>query len=199
MLALQVKERTAGKSGKLRREGMIPGVVYGGKENINISADSIEFAKVFKKAGEHDLIKVQYQGKEILALIKDFQIHPVKDTFVHFDILEVTPDKVIRTKIPVAFAGTPKGVVEGGILEELHTHIAVEAKVKDLPHSIELDIKNLKIGESIHLKDIKAPANVRFIDPAGTVIVLVAGAKAETALETPEQPEVVGKDKKAEK
>lgn len=201
MLTLQVKERTAGKSGKMRREGMVPGVVYGGKEVLNICADYTEFAKVFKKAGEHDLIKIQYQGKEILSLIKDFQLHPVKDTFLHFDILEVTPDKQIRTKIPVELIGTPKGVTEGGIMEELHTHIAVEAKVKDLPHSIQIDVKNLKIGESIHLNAVKAPADVKFMDPADTVIVLVAGVKKESEEAAPAsgQPEVVGKDKPAEK
>ncbi len=177
MLDLQVKERSIGKSGVLRREEKIPGVIYGGEKNIPIVAKTSDFIKVFKKAGEHSLIHVHLENKKILALIKDFQLHPVTDNFVHFDIFEVTPEKVIRTKIPVVFNGTPKGVIAGGLLEEIQNHVAIEAKAKDLPQSFEVDIKNLQIGESIHIKDIKVPNNTKIIESLDTVLLIVAGSK----------------------
>ncbi|PKL11099.1 MAG: 50S ribosomal protein L25, partial [Spirochaetae bacterium HGW-Spirochaetae-6] len=123
--------------------------------------------------------------KEIMSLVKDFQIDPVKDTFLHFDLLEVVPDKVINTKVPVKLVGKSKGVIEGGLLEELMHTLSVHAKAKDLPHEVVIDITNLGIGDSIHVKDIEPPKNVQFTDVPDSVIVLVAGVKAEEETTAP--------------
>jgi large subunit ribosomal protein L25 len=202
MLTLELKERDMAQTTyNLRSSGMIPGIVYGGEKNINFFTDYKEFVKVFKKAGEHQLIESTYGKKKFLTLIKDFQIHPVKDTFLHFDLLEVVPDKEIKTKIPIEFVGTPKGIVLGGILQEFHTHISIEVKVKNLPDKITIDISNLTIGDSIHVKDVTPPANVKFLDAPSTVLVAVSNVKAEAETTETEatQPEVIVKEKAKDK
>lgn len=197
MLDLQVKERSIGKSGALRREGQLPGVIYGGDKNINVVAKTSDFSKVFKKAGEHTLINVHLENKKFLALIKDFQLHPVKDTFLHFDIFEVTPEKVIKTKIPLIFVGTPKGVIAGGLLEEVQNNIAIEAKAKNLPQAIEVDIEHLDIGDIIHIKDVKVPKDVTITESLETALVVVAGAKAsDEELEETESEETESEENK---
>lgn len=181
MRTLEIKERDThkGKNNRMRKAGELPGVVYGGEKSFSVSSKYSDFAKVFKEAGEHDLITLKYDGKSILALIRDFQLHPVTDRFLHFDLLEVSAEKEVKTRVPIKLVGTPKGIKGGGVLEELTDHINIAAKGKDLPHEIEIDIKDLDLGESLHLSDVKAPKGVTFTDDAETTLVTVAGAKAE--------------------
>ncbi|HCL56386.1 MAG TPA: 50S ribosomal protein L25 [Spirochaetia bacterium] len=192
MEVLKLEERSTGTgiNHKLRREGQVPGIIYGGEKCHNVSANYTDFIKVFKIAGEHQLIELNLNGKKMLSLLKDIQIHPVKDTFIHFDMLEVIPDKIIKTKIPLEFTGTPKGLISGGILEELNTSMYIETQAKNLPEAIQVDISALNVGDSIHFKDIKIPANVRLIDSPDTVAVLIAGYKEQTeSAETEEKAE----------
>ena len=199
MLTLEVKEReqiTKHENHQLRTDGFIPGIVYGGEKNLNIYANYADFIKTLKKAGRHDLIQVKFKNKEFMSLIKDFQLHPVKDTFIHFDLLEVQPEKEIRTKIPIEFVGTPKGLTYGGVLEELQSRLLIAVKAKDLPHSIKVDISNMGLGDTIHVKDITPPPGAKFLDAPSTVVVLVAAPKAAVE-ETPAAEEEATTETKA--
>ncbi len=184
MEVLELKEREARKGiNQLRRDGEIPGIIYGGEKNINVAANYKEFAKVFKKAGGHELINLKLGKKKILSLLKDLQVHPLKDTFVHFDLLEVTPEKEIRTRVPIKLNGTAKGILAGGVLEELQHHVTVLTKVKDLPSVIEIDITELDMGGSIHVSDVETPKGVTLVDAPSTVIIHLAGIKEEVETE----------------
>jgi large subunit ribosomal protein L25 len=196
MQELELKEREArkGNNNKLRRDGFIPGVIYGGDSNQSIYAEYKEFLKVFRKAGEHELVNVKVGKKKILTLIRDFQVDPLKDTFIHFDLFEVVPNKVIKTRIPVHANGTAKGVKAGGVLEEQQDHVYIESKAKDLPASIEVDVTDLEVGDSLHVRDLQVPKGVTILEDPDAVILLVSGVKAEAELTAPveasEVPEV---------
>jgi len=199
MVTLELKKREVKKDlNKIRKEGFIPGIVYGIDKNIPVYTDYKSFVNAFSKAGEHEIIKIKVESKEFMGLIKDFQIHPVTDKFLHFDILGVTEDKVISTRVPVKLVGEARGVKEGGVLEEFMTSLEIEVKVKDLPHYIEIDITNMKIGDSIHVKEIVPPKGVKIVEDEDAVVVHIAGAKLEEEKkeETPAAPEVIKPERK---
>ncbi|HOJ50757.1 MAG TPA: 50S ribosomal protein L25 [Spirochaetota bacterium] len=203
MLVFEVKKREPKKDlNKMRREGLIPGIIYGIDDNIPVFSTYKSFVETFQKVGGHEIIKIKIENKEIMGLIKDFQIHPLTDKFLHFDILGVTENRKISTRVPVKFVGEPKGVKEGGILEEFMTSLEIEVLVKDLPHSIDIDITNLKIGDSIHVKDIVPPKGVKILDDKDSVVVHIAGAKLELEEKKEESaitaPEVIKPERKKE-
>lgn len=195
MLTLELKERktlTKTETHQLRTKGFIPGVIYGGEKNLNVYASYGDFIKTLKKAGRHDLIEVKLNDKKINSLIKDFQLHPVTDVFTHFDMLEVSPEKELKTKIPVEFVGKPAGLVFGGVLEELQNFLMISVKAKDLPHVIQIDISKLNLGDSIHVKDVVAPKGVKLIDAPSTVIVMLSAPKAAVETAAAEETAAAG-------
>jgi large subunit ribosomal protein L25 len=174
------------KAKNLREENLIPGVIYGGKQNHHVYAPLKEFKKVIHEAGRSNIINIDLNGKAMLSLFKDFQVHPLTSEFIHFDLLEVDQNKEVRVQVALKVTGTPKGVKEGGILEILQDSIEVVCKVKDIPTVFEIDVTELEIGFSIHLSSLKAPKGGRFTQDSTTVLAVVTGEVEQKTEETPE-------------
>lgn len=172
------------KAKHLRKQHLIPGIVYGGKNNISVCVDLKNFRKVIHESGRSNIIHTEIEGNKILSLLKDFQLHPLTNEFIHFDLLEVDSKKEVRVQVPLKVTGTAKGVKEGGLLEILQESVEVVCQVKDIPSEFEIDVSDLEIGFSIHLSALKAPKDGRFTQDMGTVLVVVTG-EVENA--TPEE------------
>jgi len=173
ILKAEAREST-GKSDslKLRSNMRLPGVVYGPelKENIYITLDYKEFEKTFKANGKHNVVTIEIGKKKFKAIIKDYKIHPITRNFLHADFYVFAPGKAFVTEVPVNYIGTPVGVKEGGGLYVFERKVKVSADIENLPHSVDVDISNLKIGQYLIVRDI-AKGNYKILTHEGTALV----------------------------
>jgi len=202
------KELGRGKVKDLKEAGLIPAVVYGrGKSPQPIKLSHREFVRLIHQHRVESAIinlKIKDDAKQKTrpCIIKEIQYDPVKGDIAHVDFNEISLTEVIKVNVPVVSKGEPIGVKqEGGSLEHILWEIEVECLPTDIPKEIEIDVSSLKMGDSIHIKDIKFPDNVKVLsDPESIVLSVVAPMKEEApALATEEaqvqEPEVI-KEKK---
>ncbi len=171
-------ELKKGPSRRLRRAGKIPAIMYGHSGSSPIVIDAREFGRKFKIISENTIINLLVGDDAYDVLVKGFQEDILKGSITHIDFYEIERGKTLRTNIPVHTVGTPIGVRAGGLLEVMLHQLEVECLPKDIPETIEIDIEGLDLGSSIHLSDIAPPANVKFLLPDETVLVIVATPKA---------------------
>lgn len=196
---------------QVRRVGFVPGNLYGhGMKPLALQVNSRELFQVLHtKAGENVVITLQVEGvklKESTCLIKELQHNPISDKIDHVDFTVISLTEKIDIKVPVVIKGAEEapGTKEGGILDVIHHEIEVECLPTEIPEKIEIDIKAMKIGDTIHLKDIRLPKGVVSKFEADEVLVALhppakeeepAAAAAEGAA-APTEPEVIEKGKK---
>ncbi len=209
MLQISAQKRTAlGRKVKgLRKEGLLPAVVYGkGLTTEPISIKEGEFLKVWRSAGESSLVELNVEGGKRNVLIHDVSLHPIEDTLLHVDFYQVRMDELLRTKVQLAFEGEPPAVKNlGGILVKVMHEVEVEALPADLPHELIADLSVLaEIGGKLAIKDIKLPAQVKIIAEPEETIALIEAPRSEEEILGEAQPmslesiEVVGKKKEEE-
>jgi large subunit ribosomal protein L25 len=189
-LEVQIRTETGKRVNNLREQGLIPAELYGkGVENIHLAVKSKDFKNVFKEAGESSIINIVISDKnkkeEIPVLIHDVQKDYLTDNIIHIDFYRVRMDEKIRTHIPLEFVGESPAVKNyGGILNKSMFEIEVEALPKDLPHNIVVDISKIKeLNESIYVKDLSIPKNVKILFDPETVIATVNPPKEEVVSE----------------
>ena len=151
-------------SKKIRRDNGIPAVVYGGKDNSNIILDSNEVAKKIKDSGFYsNVIQLKIGKKTVDVILKDLQRDPSKSSITHMDFFAVDKNKAVIVNVPILFVNedTCSGVkLGGGKLSHIQTELEVSCLPKDIPENIQIDVVDLEIGHSIHMSEIKMPANV---------------------------------------
>ncbi len=160
---------------KNRREGKVPCVLYGGKEQVHFVAEEKDFKKIIFTP-EVFIIKLNIDGKEVDAVLQDIQYHPVTDRILHVDFLEVLPGKPVTIAIPVTLEGTAPGVIKGGKLRTKIRKMRVAGLAEDLPDQIVLDISKLEVGDSILVKDVEND-KLRFLDNPRSIVVGVFTAR----------------------
>ena len=164
-------------SRQLRKNGLIPAVVYGSGQPIHITLSEHEFNREFKKISETTLIDLNIDGKVKKVLIKDFQDNLYLNKILHLDFMLVDEAKTIRTHVPIHVIGTARGQKEGGILELITHSLEVDCLPKDLPEAINVDVSNLNLGDTIHLRDLPPIAGVHFHGNPDLAIVHVTTPK----------------------
>lgn len=137
-----------------RKEGMVPGVIYGGEEVVHFNANPKEMKDVvytpaFNKA------KVTVNGKTYDCILKDTQFHPVTDELLHVDLLQLIDGQLLKANIPVRCDGTASGVKEGGRLNQKLRRVTVKTTPDKLVAELLVDVTELKLGDSVRVKDIK--------------------------------------------
>ncbi|HNY17870.1 MAG TPA: 50S ribosomal protein L25, partial [Treponemataceae bacterium] len=168
-------ETGKGAAKRLRAAGRLPAVMYNGEgKAIMIDIDEKEFSKLFHLITESTLIDVKLDGaKGISSFVKDVQYDIIIDKVNHIDFYEVDANKMLRTKIMIKLSGSPDGVRQGGVLEAGTTAVEVECLPKDLPERIIVDVSDLQLNHSIHVKDLKVASTVKILsDPHKTVATL---------------------------
>lgn len=199
------KRKTGNKSliNQARKSGKIPGVFYSAHhEPISIEVAETSINPLVFTAKTH-LIGLELEGKEESeCILKDVQFDPVTDRVIHFDLIGLTKGETIQVEVPVKIIGSAVGVKDGGVLQQILHKVQVECLPKDIPDHIEIEVSNLKIGASIHIKDLQIEG-IKFTNLPDSVIISVAHPKVEkepVASETAEvtEPEVIGKGKPSE-
>ncbi len=188
-LSLSVTSRQnhgRGHSRRLRISGSIPAVIYGPAGIHSVSVNQEKFRDLMRTKGNAAaLIELELDGKKMLSIIKEFQRHPITQKFLHIDIQQIDPNAPMTAAIPVRVVGEAYGVkTEGGTLAVVSQTINVRCLPKNLPEFIEVDVAPLKVNQSIHVGEIKAPEGITFPgDPARVVVVCSEMAEEEAAPE----------------
>ena len=173
---------------KNRREGKVPCVLYGGKEQIHFQMDEKAFTKIVFTP-EVYILKISIDGKEHDAIMQDIQYHPVTDVILHADFLEINLENPISIGLPIKLTGSSIGALQGGKLIQKLRRIRVKGLVEDLLEFLEIDITELSIGDSIKIRDLKLD-KLELLDPANSVIVRVRTARViEEEVEEEEEGE----------
>ncbi|HEY8505347.1 MAG TPA: 50S ribosomal protein L25 [Gemmataceae bacterium] len=185
---------------KLRKQGQIPAVVYGHKEPVQ--AVSVPLEAIEGAIRHHSRVfDLQLDGSSQTVIIRDLQWNHLGTEILHIDFLRVSRDERIEVEIPVTIRGTVPGGDEGGVLEHpLHT-LRVECPALAQPESIRVDVSALKLGDVIHVKDLKLPEGVAALDDPEAVVVQVVRPMAEEEVApapTTAEPEVIARKKEEE-
>lgn len=204
LIELKTNIRTTvgnGPARRLRQAGQIPAVLYGPKtESVLLSVNRNDFDLVLKKGRIGQIILnlvIQNNGETYNrpAMIKELQVHPVSRKFLHIDFYEIDMDRRITAGIPIVTTGTSVGVERGGILQIIRRELEVQCLPFEVPESIEIDITDLDMGDSVHVEDITLDGEVEFLGESNLTVVTVLTPKIE---EEPEEEEEV-EEEEAEK
>jgi large subunit ribosomal protein L25 len=199
---LEVDERTergTRATRRLRRSGLVPGVVYGGRGQEDATSFKVD-ARVLRHVliDGSALIDLKVDGKTLPVIVKDRQLDPVRDEIIHIDLLEVRLDEKIQTQVGVQIEGVEEapGVKEGGVLEQVSHQLNVEALPTDIPEAIVVDASGMEIAATMHLSEITAPAGVEFLDDLEETIIatVVVPTEVEEPEEIEEETVLVGED-----
>lgn len=200
-LNAKVREVTGKSSRKLAPEGRIPAVVYGPKiETQPLSIDRRDFEHLLHHASiGSTLVDLSIEGTKALdVIIKEVRHEEIKGAIQHIDFWAVDMGHTLQTAVAITFVGSPEGERVGGVTMHALRELKVEARPKDLPEHIEVDLSALNIGDSLTVADLVAPAGVTLLDEPEAVIASVQApaVEEEVAVETGEMAEVpeVGKE-----
>src|SRR5215467_1581491 len=200
---------------RTRRDGLVPGVLYGGdaKQATPISVEPRALLKILhSEAGANTLISLKLPGGgDARVLVKEYQLDPVTHQILHADFYRVAMDRAIQVTIPVVVKGEPKGVKQqGGVLEFVRREIEIECLPGDIPENVEVDVSELMVHQGIRVRDIAVNPKWKAVSEPEMMLVHVIMPKAEETAPTaeaaaaaaapaaPAEPEVIKKGKKEE-
>ena len=207
LIELKTNIRTTvgnGPARRLRQAGQIPAVLYGPKtESVLLSVNRNDFDLVLKKGRIGQIILnlvIQNNGETYNrpAMIKELQVHPVSRKFLHIDFYEIDMDRRITAGIPIVTTGTSVGVERGGILQIIRRELEVQCLPFEVPESIEIDITDLDMGDSVHVEDITLDGEVEFLGESNLTVVTVLTPKIEEEPEEEEEEELEEEDAEKE-
>ncbi len=209
MLKVRPRERVGKEHAKkLRRSGFIPAVVYGQKTpSVLLEIETKSFSALLRGGvGENILVTLSTDDEkdgQRKVLIREIQRDPVTGDILHVDFHQISLSKKLSIQVPIHLVGTPVGVKEGGILQHVLRELEVECLPTAIPEKFEVDVSNLKIGDSIHVADIKVE-NVEILsDPESSIVTVVPPTVFKEAEVAPavaeEEPEVIAEKKAEEK
>jgi large subunit ribosomal protein L25 len=184
---LELHTRTPGKTRDaraLRQAGKVPGILYGlGKEPTPFAVDVPALREALAgEGGRHAVFELKVEGRRgtLNAVLKDFQIDPVRDRLIHVDMLEISMTERLVAAVVVRLEGEAPGVRDGGVLDQPLHELQVEALPADLPAELVVDVSGLEVGGSIKVADVTAPAGVTIVtDPEASIATILQATRVE--------------------
>lgn len=170
------RENVGKKDAKaLRKEGLVPCVLYGGEKQYHFAIPEKTFAPVIFTPFTH-VIELEVEGKKFSTIIQAAQYHPTTESMMHVDFLEVTETKPVVISLPIRITGTSPGVLRGGKLFTKFRKLKVKGLISQLPELVEVNIDNLNVGDVIKIADIKVE-NVELLDKPKNIVLGVQAAR----------------------
>jgi large subunit ribosomal protein L25 len=206
-LDAEVRTQLGKKSGKLRREGMVPGIFYiHGEKNIPIAIQEKSLKPLIFTAETHVIDLHLKDAGNKSCIVRDIQFDPVSERPVHIDLQGLRSDKRINLEVPIILTGgTPVGVRDGGIIQHVIHRLKISCLPKDIPEHIEVNAEHLKMNQFVHVRDLKLEHVTVLENESSSIVGVVPPTieKEETVAavpgaEAPAEPEVIGKGKKPE-
>jgi large subunit ribosomal protein L25 len=178
-------ERGSRPSGRLRRAGKVPAVVYGlGADTVAITVPARDLQHILAgEAGANTLINLDVDGNRVLTLARQIHRHPTRGELVHVDFVRIDRDVAVSAEIPIHLLGEAEGVKDGGLLEQLMFHLTVEAMPGNIPVALEIDVSALAIGDQLRVDDMQLPDGVSTQVESDTVVVQVAAPRVAVEAE----------------
>ena len=202
-LAATAREKTGkGAARQARFQKKVPAVIYGhGRATQTLMVDALALEKALTGIEPAStLIELSVDGKTSRTLIREIQRHPLRPDIIHVDFYEIKSGEKITLKVPVHLVGTPDGVRNaGGVLDQVTREVEIEVLPENIPDSVELDVTALKIGDSLHTRDLSIPNAVILTGADLTIATVVPPRAEEVAAPTPEaatevaEPELIRK------
>jgi large subunit ribosomal protein L25 len=182
------EQRGKGAAGRERKAGRVPSVLYGGGgESVSLKLDAREFDRLIGSGGVHAIVQLEVEDQPDLsspAMLKAVHHHPVRGEVMHADFQRIRLDERITTIVSLELIGQSKGAVEGGVVDFQLREVEVECLALEVPEKIEVDISELGIGDSVHVEQLRAPANVTIVtDPTRSIVAVHAPRVIKTAEE----------------
>lgn len=164
---------------RLRAEGLVPGVLYGGEEPIHFYTPEKEFKSLIYTPNVY-LVDLDIDGTVYQSIIQDSQFHPVEEQLMHVDFLRTSDDKMVKVEIPVKVEGFAKGIRKGGKLKVNLRTLKVKSLVKNLPDTININVDDLDIGQSIKVASLQRE-NLEFLNAKAVPVVTIMITRAARA------------------
>ena len=164
---------------RYRRAGAIPCIIYGQGKNVNIRLDSRKFIKLYPRLTKSTVINLKLDKNQYEVLIKDYEKDYIKDKFIHIDFYELKKGKPVHSFIPLNLIGNAIGIREGGILEKHLVELEIECLPKDIVSHLDVNIENMKINDTLHVRDLKIDKKHKMLSHIDEVIVHITGKIAE--------------------
>lgn len=188
---LEAKERKGSKHSDLstlRQSGEIPAVVYGNHNGSTaISVNNAEFQRTIKEIGRNGIISLNLEGTKYQVMLSDYQKDPLKNDIFHADFLIVDMSAELQAQVRINLVGTSKGVKDGGVLQQSLHEVTVTARPDDVPESIDVDVTELLVGETIYISDIQTQQKVTIDNSGEEVVASVLPPRQEEEISTGEQ------------
>lgn len=179
----------------LRQNGWIPAVVYGKEqEGLSVQVNRGELLAFLRKESRHSLINLTIDGKEHLnAMIQELQVDPLDQQVLHVDFHQIKKGKKISTALPIQLIGTPAGVKEGGVLQQVLNEVAIRVLPEQLPSAIEVSVEHLGIGDQLRVSELSLPEGVELQTAEDEMIASVLPPKLDPVEqeETADHPAMV--------
>ncbi len=170
---------------KLKVNGRVPAVMYGpGKPNMNLSLPVRETLAIINDESATNAIinlTIEDDNSNKKVMLKDFQVDPVKNKLLHVDLYEISMDKEMFATVPLHLAGKPKGLIEGGILEQKMREVEIKCLPDRIPEFIEADVSGLDVGDNLHLADVIIPEGIKVVTDLTRTVAVVTVVKEESA------------------
>jgi len=164
-------------SAALRRESIVPAVIYGGEQNIHFQAHRREFKDLVYSA-DFKVVEVNVGANTTKCILKDLQMHPVTDELVHLDFQEMVPNKKMILELPIRFKGESPGVKTGGKIQQLIRRIKVKVDPENLVDVLYVDISSLELGDSARVKELEINEGIEIMLPGATPVAIVETPRA---------------------
>lgn len=199
-MKLEAKKRTSGKNAALRNEGRLPAVMYNHELNVPVAVDAKTFDRVFREQGTSSLIDLEIEGEGHQVVVREVQMDKRKRVPLHVDFFAITAGEKLEVHVPIEYVGTAAGQEEGGQVVVMRREIGILVLPREIPHSIEVDISELAIGDSIHIGEAIAtlPPSAELVDDEALTLVSVQPPRLEEEEEPAEdegaEPEVIGRE-----
>lgn len=189
---------------QLRKEGLVPGVVYGKKHgNESVAINALELLKLLREEGRNAIISLEIgEEKPVEVMLHDHQMDAIRNELLHVDFFAVDMDEEIDVEVPIAIVGDPVGTSDGGILQQPVFELVVRAKPNQIPDEITVDVSSLGIGDVITVADLKTTDEYTIFEDTDTTIATVLPPESEDVEEVEvdldAQPELIGAEEEDE-
>lgn len=188
-----------GVARSLRREGQIPGVIYGHqREPQALAVAARDLEKLLERiSADNTVIDLAIEGGNARALIREIQRHPFKRQILHVDFQEIVAGEKMTVRVPIRLVGTPVGVrLGGGIIDHTLRELTISVDPANIPNHVDVDVNDLELGGSVHVSQVQVPAGVTVLDEPGAAVVVIATPRAAveavaTEAPAPGEPEVI--------
>lgn len=188
MTTVKTQTRETGKQSnltELRHEGFVPAVVYGYKtDSTTIAVSEIDLLKTLREVGRNGVMKLDVDGKSVNVVLSDYQMDVLKGKFVHADFLAINMSDELDVNVAVHLTGDSAGVREGGVLNQPNRELTVKVKPSEIPDSIDIDVSELAIGETLTVGDVREKIKFNVMNEDDFTLASVGTPRSDEELET---------------